>query len=414
MSRKNSILIIASVVILIVIGLIIFYFNSGNTNNPTSTNNINTNPFGYNPSNKGQSTSTQPIKNVQATTTPKNLAKLIQIYRYPTSGSVFFSNKNKQDVLRFTDRAVGNTYEYLPATQTGQPQRITNTTIPKIQEAIWSGTGDNTVLRYLDNNTDNIVSFSAKIQAVASSSGTFGTINGVFLAQNLKQLAISPKGDKIFSLVDKSDKSGTYGLTSNLDGSAKKTIFNSPVSYWNISWPKENIISLTTKASYRDSGLLFFFSPQTYSMDRILGNVNGMSTVTNGDANLVAYSYTSNNSFLLNVYDVANKISETFNIATLADKCAWGENNPKILYCAIPKVVPPDNYPDAWYQGVESFSDNIWKINTETGDSQELYQVGLNENADIDAFDLKLSPDDQYLAFSNKNDLSLWLLQIVK
>ena len=147
-------------------------------------------------------------------------------------------------------------------------------------------------------------------------------------------------------------------------------------------------------------------------MDRILGNVTGMTTVTNNDANLVAYSYTLNNSFNLDVYDVTNKISKNFNIATLADKCVWGNSNTKILYCAIPKSIPSDNYPDAWYQGLESFSDNIWKIDTATGNMTEIYQVGSNENADIDAMGLKISPDDQYLSFINKSDLSLWLLQI--
>jgi hypothetical protein len=33
-------------------------------------------------------------------------------------------------------------------------------------------------------------------------------------------------------------------------------------------------------------------------------------------------------------------------------------------------------------------------------------------NLNIDATEIKISPDDKYLSFINKNDLSLWLLEI--
>ena len=412
MSRRNSILIVFIVILLIIGGLLFFYFSSNNNaskNTTTNTNQTTTNPFGNTSSNKVSTTTNQTTTgNSQNLATTTNFAKLIKIYNNPTSGSVFFLNKNNQSVERFVDRATGNVYEYVPNTQTGEAIRITNTTIPKIQEAIWSSSGNNLVLRYLDNNTDNISSFSGKVM----SSSSLGEIVGSFLPSNVKQLAIDQVGNKIFELIDKSDKSGTYGFTTNLDGSGKKLIFDSPISYWNMSWPSENIIALTTKPNYRDEGLLYFFNTQTYSLTRVLGNITGLSTVVNKDASLVAYSYSTNTSFSLNIYDAVNKISGNLSIATLADKCAWGNNNSKILYCAIPQTINPDNYPDTWYQGLESFSDNIWKIDTVSGTMTEIYQVDSNENTTIDAFDIKVSLDDKYLSFSNKNDLSLWLLNL--
>jgi len=409
MSRKNFILIILAVIILVIGGLIFFYFTS-NSNNTAQTTQTTTNPFGYAPGNKTY-TNTQTTQNNQGNNTTQNLAKLIQLYKNPTSGSVFFSNRNNKNTLRFIDRATGNLYEYLPESQTGQVQRITNTTVPKIQEAIWSNTGDNVVLRYLDNNTDNIVSFSAKTKNVSTST-SLGEITGLFLTPNTRQMVINPIGNKIFGFVDKSDKSGIYGFTTNLDGSGKKIIIDSPISYWNISWPKENTVTLTTKPNYKNVGLLYFLNPQTSSMDRILGNIVGLSTLTNKDASLVAYSYSLTNSFSLGVYDVINKINKNLNVSTLADKCVWGNVNSGVLYCAVPKFIPTGDYPDVWYQGLMALSDNVWKIDTDTGSITEIYQIGTNESVDIDAFDLKISLDDKYLAFSDKNDLSLWLLSI--
>ena len=272
------------------------------------------------------------------------------------------------------------------------------------------------MLRYLDPDTDDIISYSAKINVSSSTSSSTnnaiaGIISGTFLSPNIKQLVTNPKGDKMFGLFNKNDGSGTYGIMYSFNDSSKKQIFDSPASFWNISWPKENIITFTTAPSFGDLGYLFFFDTKTGSMDRILGDVFGISTLTNGDASLVAYSKSQNNSFVLNIYDVKNKTNTDYSIPTLADKCVWSVKDVNVLYCAIPQNIVAGSYPDDWYQGLTFFSDNIWMIDTKTGTTKQIYQIGSNENVSIDAINLNISDDDQYLTFSNKTDLSLWLLK---
>ncbi len=410
MSKKNAIIIIVVVILLIVGGIFLFSSHSTNTNEQSIA--TSTNPFGTEPGNKIASTSTNGFGNNGQTNTGKNLAQLLELYASPTSGSVFFTNASNQDVLQFVDRGNGNVYQYISQSQSGQPTRLTDTTIPKIQEVVWSAIGNALVYRYLDNDTDTIDSFSGAIVNAATSSGNLAQVTGSFLAQNLAQLAANPKGDKIFGLLENSDGSGSYGIESNFDGTGKKEIFESPVSYWNISWPTDTLITFTTKPTFKDYGYLFFFNTQTDSFERILGDMSGLSTLTNTDGSLVAYSQSQNNSFSLDVYDAKNKTDKNISVATLADKCVWGIQDPTTLYCAVPQTIPSDSYPDAWYEGTESFSDNIWMIDTASGATTELYQIGTNETASIDAMDLTISPDDKYLAFQNKNDLSLWLLAI--
>ncbi len=416
MSKRNSIILILLAFILIMGSLIFYYFSNGNTpaQNPQNITPAQGNLFGNAPSNATNIVSTTTEEQNQAAGPVKNPPRLAQIYKNPTSGSVFFTNKNNLNVLRFISRSSGNAYEYLPSSETMEPLRITNTTIPKIQETVWSVTGDNLVLRYLDSISDNIVSFSAKIMSgvgTSSASANTGEITGTFLNPNIKELVINPKGDKIFGLLEKNDKTGSYGVLYSFNNTSKKQIFDSPISFWRISWPKENIITFTTKPSYLDFGYLFFFNMQTGATERILGDALGMSTLTNSDASEVAYSRSQDNSFILDIYDVKNKTNKDF-IPTLADKCVWGIKNTDILYCAVPQNIPAGAYPDDWYQGLTFFSDNIWMIDAKTGATKLIYQIGLNENANIDAADLKISNDDQYLAFSNKADLSLWLLKI--
>jgi len=415
MSQRNAIITIIIIVLLILSGLIFFYFNS--LNKPTTTPTIptgSTNIFGTTPGEKTTGTSTSTTgQTTQTGGVKKNLAELIQLFNNPTSGAVIFTNKNNEDVIRFVDRSNGNIYEYIPSTQTGEPVRLTNTTIPKIQEVSWLNTGDILAFRYLEDDTDNIISFLAKLTVGSSSNReTLGEINGAFITPNIKQLVTNPSGNKFFELFSKDKNTGTYGITLSSDGTGRKQVFDSPVLHWNVSWPKENVITLTTKSSYKYPGYLYFYNPQTGVMDRILGDILGLSTITNKDASMVAYSFSKGNSFGLDVYDVKNKTSLNYKISALAEKCVWGINDSSILYCAVPNSITANSYPDAWYQGIVSTSDNIWSINTKTGESKLLYQIGLKENVEIDVIDMKISPSDEYLTFSNKNNLNLWMLQI--
>jgi len=418
MSRRNAIIIISAVILLILGGLLFFYFRSANTGgNQPQTAQSNVNPFGNAPGNKPSTgvagnAAGSGGQTVQIGTSTQVLARLTELYSNPTSGSMFFVNKSNQDVLQFVDRANGNVYQYLPQPQSGQATRLTNTTIPKIEETVWSATGNSLIYRYLENDTDTINSFSGAISISSSTNGGLGQVTGAFLDQNIAELVADPKGDKIFGLKEKSDGSGSSGILSNFDGTGKKQIFDSPVSFWNISWPATSIIAFTTKPTYKDFGYLFFFNTGSYTFSRILGDVAGLSTVTNGDASLVAYSGSENNAFGLSIYDVKNKTDKTITIPTLADKCVWSAKDDTVLYCGVPQTIPPDNYPDAWYQGTESFSDNIWMIDTKSAVATELYQTNPAQGENIDMMDLAMSPDDKYLSFTNKNDLSEWMLAI--
>ena len=126
---------------------------------------------------------------------------------------------------------------------------------------------------------------------------------------------------------------------------------------------------------------------------------------------MVAYSYTQNSLPLVRVYDVKNDKDMGVQFYDLADKCVWGQNDKSMLYCAVPKNIQSANYPDVWYQGLLSFSDNFWQIDTQTGTTKLLYTTN-NSNENIDAFNMTVSPDDKYIVFENKDDLSLWLLNL--
>jgi predicted nucleic-acid-binding Zn-ribbon protein len=57
--------------------------------------------------------------------------------------------------------------------------------------------------------------------------------------------------------------------------------------------------------------------------------------------------------------------------------------------------------------------DSFIKINTSDLTYSELMTANSETETNLDAIDLQISPSDDYLMFTNKNDLILWSLDIL-
>lgn len=415
MTKKSTILIIITLFIILIGTFFYFYFFSDSKKENYNSEPTEEFPFGTTQNeetnlggNKPQSSILDNLfGNSSSTENAYEYIKLRQIYKKPVSG-LFFTEKNNLINLNFVDRATGNIFSYSTNNPTIDPIRLTNTTIPKIQESVFFNNGQNIILRYLDD-TNKISSFIGKIST--SSDPNINEINGEFLTKEIKQIVVSPNNTSIFELVN-NQKTGVFGyIYSTTTINNKKEIFYSPISIWNISWPKEETITFTTKPNYREYGFLFFFNPKTLSFDRIIGEVIGLTTNTNSTAELTSYSENKTNSLKLKIYDVKNREDKKIEFNTISDKCVWGKLNTKMLYCAVPNTIPKGNYPDDWYQGNVSFNDSFWQINSDDGTTKNIYE-NKGDSLNIDVIDLKISDNDKYISFINKNDLSLWMLDL--
>jgi hypothetical protein len=396
--------------------LVFFYFYNSSKFPSTTTNGsevIDTpsaNPFG---TNTGTRTSTTtPERKYPYNGGDKKLAILRPLYTYPNSGAVLLE-KDGVTLARFVVRETGNVHEV--ASDSDEIKRITSNIIPRVLETVWSNSGNYLIYRYSTNDNDTIDNYLAKIKISTSTSNQFsGGISGNVVYKNADSIVINPSGNKSFAITKLGGMKGSYGLISSLEGGNSKEIFVSEVSNWLISWPKDNIISLVTKPSYKQYGYLYFLNTNDNSFEKKFGRVYGLNVLVNKNADSFIYSSSNRNSFKLNFYNIKTATDKNLQIETLADKCVWSNKDSDIVYCAVPKFVTSGNYPDAWYQGVISFSDNIWKINVEEGTTQLVYEIGKNESVSLDAMDLRINKDDSFLIFTDKNTLSLWGLQIAK
>jgi hypothetical protein len=412
MMSKQSAIILILVVFLGALGALLWFYFSFNANpavkTPTQTTTDIYNPFGTINTDNTTSSSTA----VSTSSNIQNISpdKLRKISVDPVSGfSVTDNPKTKQTDIHYILRANGNIYEAY--TDSLETKRLSATTIPKVYESNWLPDGNNLIIRYLRENTENIETFSVKINPATTTLNEFeGGVDGNYLPENIGGLAVAPAGDKIFYLIN--NLAGSSGFVSKPDGLNSKPLFASPLIEWLVSWPKAETITLSTKPSAKIAGYMYFLNSQTGNLSRVLGGINGLTTKTNETATEVLYSDSIRNTPRLYLFNVKTGGSQLLPWNTFPEKCLWSNLDAKIIYCAVPKTFPAGDYPDAWYQGLVNFTDDIWMINTDTNASTLVFDITKETSNDIDVTDLKLDTNDNYLFFINKTDLTLWSLNL--
>lgn len=412
---KNKIII--SIIIIIILTSSLFYFWRAKTRQTTpgqtSENPSDSFPFGEGGGNSGEGTqfssSGQNSGNQDTVTNQNGMPILRQISDKPVAGGISFKN-GSSTIIRYVERGTGHIVE------TGSDSfdfiKISNTTIPKVPQAIWSSNGQSVIMRYTKDNSEIVSSFSANIIKATTSQDVSKNPKSAFLPSNITQLSVSPTGDKIFYLIN--SEGGAGGIVSNMDGSQKKQIFKSPATEWLTSWPNKETIALATKPSSAVAGYLFFLNSKTGEYNKIMSGINGLTALVSSTTKNILYSESINSSLKLTYLNLKNGESKTLSFKTLPEKCAWSKTEEFIIYCAVPKTIQNSEYPDSWYQGLVQFNDNIWKINTKTNSSEIIIDLQKESGNEFDITDPFLSDNNEYLFFINKKDLTFWSLLLKK
>ena len=458
MSRKNFYIIISiSIIILIIIFLLPFFLKNKDGQSMTIPEAVQEFwPFGKPSSSTGfqNQNNTNNVQNNQETGASSSTVVIIPRLRHltttPTSGSVIIErdkvsieNKvkkiQKEYFVRYMDRGTGHIDE--TKIDSLDVNRISNTSLSQIYETTFSPDGNSFIGRFLAQNLDDIKTFlgvlkdkniavvattsssskkssttpivattTTEISITASTTDNLKQFSGKYLDMNIRELAFSPSKSKTLSLTYNPSTGGSAIGISSFDGTGKKIILNSPLREWLLYYPTETKAVLATKPSAITDGFAYILDTVNGTMTKVAGNLPGLTVLPSRDlSNILVGSGGQNiNMSVVRVKDKA--IIATFK--TIPDKCVWAKKNNIDLYCAIPELIADSSYPDSWYQGFVSFNDQIWKINTKTGIANSIATPELLVGSSIDSINLDISPDDNYLTFINKKDLTLWGLTI--
>jgi hypothetical protein len=328
-----------------------------------------------------------------------NINSLIALTNDSVSGAAWSST-----TVRYVETATGNIYEISPDGQ--NKKRITNTTILKSFDSLWSKGGSKILLKYFDDTNNSyleIKNFLASIKIATSSE--LSSLTGIFLPLDMTEAAISPFEDKIFYLLKTS--SGTNGVTADLNNKKQINVFSSSFGDFLVDWPIKEKVTLLSKPSGEAEGFFYTLDLKTKKLSRILGNVFGLTALMSPDGSKIIFSENINNKITTRTLNIKDSTEENFELTTLAEKCVWSKTNKNIIYCAIPKEIPLGVYPDIWYQGLVSFNDSIWQKDFTTGQTKILYQ-----ETGSDVIKPILNLDESYLVFINKKDNTLWSIKL--
>jgi len=350
------------------------------------------------------SVSGEPIVNESTSLT---IPLLRQITTTPVAGAVIFTEKstNNEDstnyLIRYIEKATGHIYETSTASLT--QTRISNTTIPQIQETLWLK-NDSLAIRYLDDG-NTIKTFLANLTPDETSGQK---LEGTFLQDNIIELIEFNKG--IFYLIENGQ--GSIGITVDNKNENKKIIFESPLQEWLIKNVDDRYISFTTKPAITVTGFSFLLDTKTGNFDKIIEEKNNLSVLISNLFNILYSEYGKLGPQLF-VYNKEKKTNTEISLQTFPEKCVWNTDNTAI-FCGVPEEKLSNSDLTNWYKGKISFSDNLWKIDTLTGNSEFLLSPVEFETGKIDIINPILNEDNNYLLFTNKKDFGLWVLQLKK
>ncbi len=394
---KRALIIAATIIVLLGIGLGLYLLFKPSAKLTVGSGNA----FGDTGSGTAVNGSTGGSNSVQvniATTVGPNLVKITSgpvsagevAFDIPPSSTSSTTFTPGDISVRYIDRESGNVYEYRALNR--KLSRISNKTLPGIQEASWLPDGSMAFVRFLapSNGTSHINTFALP----------FDGNGGYFLQSDLAETIVTGP-NSIFTLA--TSPTNSVGASANADGTNIKTLFGSPLTSIVARAAGTSIITVSKAASEID-GYAFALSNGVFTP--IIGPLRGLTILPSPSGRIVLFSYTDGSALHMSTLNLTDGSVVELPLATLAEKCTWVSDS-TALYCAIPSSIS-GNLPDDWYQGTVSFTDKIWRIDLNTRLATLIVSPSSIGKTDIDAVNLATDPNSQILVFRNKKDSSLW------
>lgn len=331
--------------------------------------------------------------NTEIIITKKENKETAEILKITDKPAVSYEISNNS--LRYIDKLNGHLFQ---SDLNGEnTEKISNTTILNIFDAVWGKNGESAIIKFLKDGI-NINIYSSKF----TSSSTIGE----FLPINTVSASASTFENKIAYLAD--EKSKGIIFISNNDNSNKKQILSLPVNNFDVLWQnKENLI-LISKPSARVSGIFYSLNINSKNLKKIKEGM-GIYGIMSLDGEKMFISESVNNSVKNKILNLKDKKEYEISLKTLPEKCIFSRLKKEVVFCAVPENMR-GSFPDDWYKGKVVFKDTIYEINYITNENKIINEEFGKYN--FDATNLKLSPDEKFLFTINKKESMLWRVKI--
>ena len=319
--------------------------------------------------------------------------------------SVITQTRATTTYLFFVEKSSGNIYKR--DFSTNKIIRVTNTTIPAVQDATFLRNGSSVVIETYNKNTLKTEVFVADVpQTISLDSPT--SLGSPVLLQ-----------DGIFSFAPSYDGSALYYLVPNQKGSTLYRYTKEKGSVFIESLPLKDItLSVTNKDIYvvsKPSAYVPGFVFKTAPFVVIYGGKTGFSLNPAPTNSVSLVSMWSNTGLFSYVHGLNNGKDQPLKDSFLAEKCSWSQTS-SFLFCGGDQdvFIGGGALPESWYKGDVSFRDTLYVIRSSNGSftSDNLLSISDEGKEDIDLIKPVFNNTSSFFGFINKKDGALWLLDV--
>lgn len=286
-------------------------------------------------------------------------------------------------------------------------QRISDTLTPKIYEA-YIATDGSIAERSIDTQgvttlflgaiattTPNLADATTSVQSIFS---------GTYTTPGIAQFALNAT-TKQFIYTEPTSSGGDAIFLRSWDGKKDAALVTMPLSDWLPFITADGRMFLTQSPADDMEGYTYTISTKG-TPTPIIRNVPGLTFLP--QPNGKAYLYGSSQAGTLNITLVASSTGMVIPLPTIADKCVWAPQG-IVVYCAVPKSITTTTFLNDWYRGIAHTQDEWWRIDMST--STRIYDPA-GDNLSFDVESPIIDPTGTYLVFKNRDDGSLWALNV--
>ncbi len=428
---KKVFFIISIIILILLLGFGLFYFLGGKNK---VNNFLSENSFGsFFDADQTSKNDFEPILNGEdeLLETSKNTLYEAPILRQlsfePVSGYTYYSTSSTstrtyvdaegQEVaedfiatstaFRFQERGTGHIYDVFAFIES--PQKVSNITNQKIYSTQFTSNKDSYIYSKLSTDNEKIITTHSSL-SISSTTGEVFDISKE-ISSIIPNFILNKNNNKLIYSIEQQGVSGIY--TSNIDRTNEKLIKTLYFNEFLLDKINDISILITTKPSIVAEGYSYVLNTNTGTFTKVLGGIKGLTTKVSPDEKKYIYAESEKNRPNLKLFnkDTNSTIILTFDTIP-SEKCVFSKDS-KNIYCFGSLMYKSAQYPDDWYKGKIFNTENLYKISTETGEASLVYNF-QSEDLTFDAMNIELTSNDSYIIFQNKNDLTLWSLNLDK
>lgn len=315
--------------------------------------------------------------------------RLRQLTTKPVAGAGFVGSST----IRYVEQGTGHVYE-IDLTSL-QETLISGTTLPQTTSAVFSQDGAYVAITtFSQDGTETIVG------TVVSDVHRGGELDGVALPKDAREIAFDATLPTLYYMLK--NASGANGYAYNIQTEKSTEIFAIPLRDIRVLW---------------GNPLYVYTTPTIHQVGHVykIGAKNALEYVTHGERGLVILKHATGvigtyfeGATHSNWYAPAG-LTVTQSVPLIPEKCVADPLDPKTYFCSVPQDMGDGTFPDEWYMGTASYSDILWRVQTDASDALVLLDLEKESGQIIDVYKIGIDYLGIRLYLVNKNDNTLWL-----